>query len=157
VSETSGASKTVDLLIDLQPRTAGLAFDARPRPVQRPMRLGDGERIVLGQPAPIPSAGVLFGVGATPLPTGRGVAGANVEPSRNGAGGLGPGGGSAGTALNRPSPSLLADEAHGLQRWLRLPLEAIGYVRENRGFVLGLSVGLLALLGVATKVLARRR
>ncbi len=148
--EAVTGSRTIDLLIDMQQRSAGLQFNER----QRPARSGEIKpRAAVPQletPAaptaqapvpkvetpPLPPSG-LFGSGATPMVQAartatvepRGVAGVDTSPPRR----TGP------TSTGEPLP-----------RWLLLPREVIEYVRENRWLVLSsVAGGLLLVWGIS--------
>jgi hypothetical protein len=151
-ADTSGASKTVDLLIELQPRTAGLTFDARARPAERAIRPTEGERAGSTQPARLEPKGGLFGVGATPLPVARSL---TDGPAPSGGDGRGPGGPAGRALADRATPGGSAD-LYVSDPWWRLPMAAVGFLREYRQAALWLSLGLLGVLGLATKRRARR-
>lgn len=155
---TEGATgpRTIDLLLDMQQRSAGVQFNERQRPTKpgnvtprtRPSGIASaaaravpaaasaapGMRI---EPPPtLPSA--LFGSGATPmLPSARA---ATVEPH-----------GGAGTDAPPPRRSGVSPSGEPLPRWLLLPRELINYVRENRWLVLSsVAGGLLLIWGVSS-------
>lgn len=141
-------SRTIDLLIDMQQRSAGLQFNERQRPVRsgeitpRTAVASTAEVSAMPQAPgrqaevpPTPRSG-LFGSGATPMvQTARA---ATVEP-RVGAG--------MDVAPRRPG---VTSNGEPLPRWLLLPREIVEYVRENRWLVLSsVGGGLLLIWGVS--------
>lgn len=146
-------SRAVDLLIEMQPRGAGLAFTdkarlrsrssasvARPQP-ESPTRPEPPAAVTEALPAT--KAG-LFGSGATPTVQSRAVTRPGPQST-------------AADTLARPGRDALSAGGETLPRWLMLPREFIAYVRENRGFVLGCIAGLLALYWVGSSLVSRRR
>jgi hypothetical protein len=148
-ADSNTGSRTIDLLIDMQQRSAGLQFNERQRPSGssevKPRAAPNGMApTVATQPVagtraeapPTPPSG-LFGSGATPLvQTART---ATVEPR----GGAGPDS----APQRRPGATSTGEP---LPRWLLLPREIIEYVRENRWLVLSsVAGGLLLIWGIS--------
>ena len=152
-TENATGSRTIDLLIDMQHRGAGLQFNERRTP-------GSGD-IKLRQPAtpaaaatpaltatsasaaraelPPPTPSGLFGSGATPMA--QSARTASIEP-RGGAG--------SGVEVSTPRRAGLSPSGEPLPRWLKLPRELIEYVRENRWLVLSsVAGGLLLIWGLS--------
>ncbi len=150
--DKSSPSHAVDLLIELQSKSAGLDFNERarengnaPRPVITP---GAAPQ----QPMPAATtqnAAGLFGSGAVPMPVAREntareadwrsparsvAAGPVQQDSGHSGGGEGAGGG-----------------------LLKLPREIIQWVRENRSLVVGGAILVLALLWLSSMAVARRK
>ncbi|MDO9072764.1 MAG: hypothetical protein Q7U73_05825 [Rubrivivax sp.] len=153
-SDGATGSRTIDLLIEMQQRSAGLQFNER----QRSTGAGDLKprvapagtmppltaQAVSGPRAdvpPTPPSG-LFGSGVTPMVQAartatvepRGTVGAEAAPSR------------------RPGVS---SSGEPLPRWLLLPREVIEYVRENRWLVLSSVGGGLLLIWSISALFAR--
>lgn len=151
VTDSVSGSRTIDLLIDMQQRSAGLQFNERklpgrgeikPRQASTPDVAAVPGLSTAGVTAaraemPPPSPSGLFGSGATPMvQTART---ASVEP--RGVPGMEP------AAPRRAGQSTSGEP---LPRWLMLPRELIEYVRENRWSVLGsVAGGLLLIWGLS--------
>lgn len=150
--DSATGSRTIDLLIDMQQRSAGLQFNERQRPAgsgeikPRVAVPGTPQAAAALHPAatpgpraevpPTPPSG-LFGSGATPMvQTART---ANVELR-----------GSAREEAPLPRRQGVSAGGEPLPRWLLLPREIIEYVRENRWLVLGsVGGGLLLIWGIS--------
>ena len=140
-------SRSLDLLIDLQPR-AGLDFNERLRRENTP-RISDAAapaNAAGSRPPKSETAGGLFGGGATPLVNSRKVtnetsfdasAGRNVR-----------------AANWRDDGGASASDSP--LKWL-LPRELLVYVRDNREMVAVIAVILLLLIWAGSVVLVRRR
>lgn len=136
-----GTSQTVDLLIQMQPRTAGAEYDERTRQAVRPIDAGARPQL----PAALannPSG--LFGAGADPAAA-RGVE-KSVAPSR--AMGTAQ---AAGAASHRPATGVVDDGK------IPLPAALVRFVRENREQVVIGSVVLLVLVWGGSIVRSNRR
>lgn len=148
-----GGKSTIDLLIEMQPREPGLQFGDRPRPsgsmnarAPTPAR----PATPAATPAP-PAARVdahveapsgLFGVAATPSVQTR-TAASPATPT------------GAPRLPSEQSPAPTAALREPLPAWLDWPRQALLYVRDNRGLVLGgAAAGLLLIWGVSA-LLAR--
>lgn len=151
----STGSRTIDLLIDMQQRSAGLQFNERQAPARsgeiKPRATANAattagvaqQAAVLTPPPgprvevpPLPRSG-LFGSGATPMVQSARVA--TVEP---------PGGAAMEVAPRREG---VTSSGAPLPAWLLLPREVIEYVRENRWLVLSsVAAGLLLIWGVSS-------
>lgn len=144
-------ARTIDLLIDMQQRSAGLQFNERKLPardeikprqanasvaVAIPALTPTGASAARAEMPPLSPSG-LFGSGATPMV--QSARTATVEP--RGTPGIEP-------AVPRRAGAPASGEP--LPRWLTLPRELIEYVRENRWLVLGsVAGGLLLIWGLS--------
>jgi hypothetical protein len=149
----SAGDQTLDRLIQLQSRTAGIEFKERQRPVAPSLRNGTMAGTIppfkpatATAPPPQTTHG-MFGSGAVPQQqTAATTETSAVEPPwkqremANTPGAAGTGGGDAPSA-----------------RVLLIPRELILFIRENRGWVLGGSLSALALCWAASMAFARRR
>lgn len=149
--DTSAGSRTIDLLIDMQQRSAGLQFNERQRPSgaadikPRTAHPAAPMRSTAAQPDPVPKAEApptppsgLFGSGATPMV--QAARTATTEPSVM-------------TGPDAPPPRRPDASTNGepLPYWLLLPREVIEYVRENRWLVLSsVAGGLLLIWGISS-------
>lgn len=142
-------SRTIDLLIDMQQRSAGLQFNERQRP-SRPNEVKSTGVLNAASPvaapqvrspqasAPLVPPSGLFGSGATPMV--QSARTATVEPRSPQGAELVP--------TRRPGVS---SSGEPLPRWLLLPREIIEYVRDNRWLVLSsVGGGLLLIWGVSS-------
>lgn len=135
-----GNSRTVDLLIQMQPRTPGAEFNERARAVARPIDAGAKPVLPAGL-TEHPSG--LFGAGANPAAA-RGVD-TSVTPARPSISGASE------TAPRRPAPAMVDDGK------IALPAALVRWVREHREQVVVGSVVLLALVWGGSIVLSNRR
>lgn len=158
-AETPGPSNTIDLLIDMQQRNAGVQFNARsgrlaadaatrpqaqpaltqaPPPLAMPSALPSSSPARDSVPPREPAPSGLFGSGITPeVQTARAT---RVDAAATGAT----------PDVAPPQRSAMAPQGDPLPAWLLLPRDIIQYVRDNRGFVLGsTAVGLLFVWGVS--------
>ncbi len=151
-TDDSSGSRTIDLLIDMQQRSAGLQFNERQRPTSQgdikpkvasvatataPGVTTPPARSPRAEAPPTPPSG-LFGSGATPMV--QSARAATVQP------------GDASAAFSAP-PRRPGVSSNGepLPRWLMLPREIIEYVRENRWLVLSsVGGGLLLIWGISS-------
>ena len=146
-SSAATGSRSLDLLIDLQPRTAGLEFNERLRR-ENTARSPDPAAPVNPAVSRAPkseTAGGLFGGGATPLVNSRKV---THESSFD-----------ASAGRNVGAANWLADGGSAPDdqlRWL-LPRELLVYVRDHREMVAVIAVILLLLIWAGSVALARRR
>jgi hypothetical protein len=146
----STGSRTIDLLIDMQQRSAGLQFNERQQPAgsrdvrTRVSQSAPAVQTPYSPPAsgaqsgvpPTPASG-LFGSGAVPMVQ----AARTASVDTRGAPGLDP-------APQRRAGTVRDGEP--LPRWLLLPREIIEYVRENRWAVLSsVACGLLLIWGIS--------
>lgn len=129
-------SRTVDLLIELQPRSAGLEFNER----ARPSSVDRSNRVVPERAASQPEASRagLFGAGATPPVTARRASSDPDQDYKVHTGGVNvnsdaPRGGSSGSGV-------IEEPGAGIAR------RAISFVRENREWVVGGGILVLALM-----------
>lgn len=143
-------SRAVDLLIQMQTRSAGLEFNERkPASDSREVKLRLAPPVDARTQAPVSTtttnASGLFGTGATPaVQTHRPLSGEARISSEVAA----PATGARQSAAAGPSEPPL---------WMLLPREVIDYVRENRGFVLGSAAAALALLWAVSLAFSRHR
>lgn len=144
-------SRAVDLLIEMQPRGAGLAFTDKARKRPRPGELGDRPALAARPQhpatvadAPPSSKAGLFGSGATPLVQAR--VATRPDPATT-----------APDSFAGPGRGAVPGSGQALPGWLLLPREIIAYVRENRGVVLACVAASLALFWVASSLVSRRR
>lgn len=147
---TPGGSRAVDLLIQMQTRSAGLEFNERkPLSDSREMRLRpvappDPKSTGAAENGVSSNASGLFGSGATPAVQSSRVSGGETRID----GGAAPGNVSRSpTAAGPAEPPL----------WMLLPREVVEYVRDNRGFVLGSVSAFLVLLWGLSLAFSRRR
>jgi len=147
---TATGSRTIDLLIDMQQRGAGLQFNERQRPTRsdeiKPRVMPSAAASAAALPPmagprvhvpPVPPSG-LFGSGAAPMV--QAARTASVEPR----------GGSTSADAATPRQPGVSSSGEPLPRWLLLPREIIEYVRENRWLVLSsVGGGLLLIWGVS--------
>lgn len=136
-----GTAQTVDLLIQMQPRTAGAEFDERTRKAVRP--IDAGARPVVPAAATMPPS-ALFGAGADPAAA-RGLD-ASAAP-----------GGPAPTVRTAGMPSPRAPAVAVDDGKIPLPAELVRFVREHREQVVIGSVLLLALVWGGSIVRSNRR
>ncbi len=144
-------SRAVDLLIEMQPRGAGLAFTDKARKRPRPGDLGDRpaqparpQHLATVAEAPPTSKAGLFGSGATPMVQAR--VATRSDPVTT-----------APDAFASPRRGAGSGSGEALPGWLLLPREIIDYVRENRGFVLACVAASLAVFWAASILVSRRR
>lgn len=146
----STGSRTIDLLIDMQQRSAGLQFNERQLPAgsrEARARITQSTPAVQTAYSP-PASGArsdapptapsgLFGSGATPMVQAARVATVDTR----------------GPPVLDPAPQRRAGflrDGEPMPRWLQLPREIIGYVRENRWTVLSsVACGLLLIWGIS--------
>jgi hypothetical protein len=140
----------VDLLIQMQTRSAGLEFNER-KPLSdsremrlRPVAVPDPKAATPAENSISTNASGLFGSGATPA----------VQSSRLSGGETRIDGGAAPSGVSR-SPAAGAPAEPPL--WMLLPREVVEYVRENRGFVLGSVSAFLLLLWGLSLAFSRRQ
>lgn len=164
----NGDTRTIDLLVEMQQPTAGLQFNERagrsasregqvrtaqpassltpvqmsvPTSVQTPVKT-PAQRPQVEAPATPPSG--LFGSGATPVVQAR--TQSVVERS------------SSSDAMSaRASGRSSSDVPPEVKRWLQWPRDLIDYVRENRGFVVGITAMLLLMAWTGSMMFSRRR
>ena len=167
-SPGAAAPETMDLLVDMQPRRAGLAFDkptaaaqaraardaAVPRSLPdaplRPDAGGAGSQSPAAAPVPAPAvAGALFGSGsdAAALPS-RPQRQPPDDPAVLQQQRL------SATAAARDQPPSAAMAAQ-LPPWMLWPREWLAAIRDNRGTVIAVGMAMLAAVGLAE--LLRRR
>ncbi|MDP2004413.1 MAG: hypothetical protein Q8K45_01945 [Rubrivivax sp.] len=155
--DAQAGSRTIDLLIDMQPRSASTQPGAAQRPPgaetkarasvapaasSTPAVLGPAPAVARVQLPPVTPSG-LFGAGAAPpAPSTRGAmpdqpmsAGPDTRPQRQ--------------------PGAPSSSAAPRPRWLQWPREVIQYVRENRAFVLGSVFAGMLLIWAGSRLLAR--
>ncbi len=152
--ESTSGSRTIDLLIDMQQRGAGLQFNERQVPGSSDTKLRQAAARAATAPLALTAASAsaavraelppttpsgLFGSGATPMT--QSARTASVEPR----GGLPPG-----IEASTPRRAGASSSGEPLPRWLMLPRELIEYVRENRWLVLSsVGAGLLLIWGLS--------
>ena len=157
-AEGSG-SRSVDLLLQMQQRSAGISFnervrgrdggDSHMRPVATSTAAAETSKPQANQAPSVPTApSGLFGSGATPMVTTQ----RNISVS--------PG-------FTIPSGTAQAGSVRGASvssngggeppNWLLWPRDLIEYVRENRATVIGGIAALCALSWVGTLLIARSR
>lgn len=151
-TEPAGSSRTVDLLIELQSKTAGLDFNERAREnpgATRPGVVpGVGAAPATGMVSATQNAAGLFGSGAVPMPPPR------ESTSKDGDWrGQSP---NTSNSSYQNKDSRPGDDAAGGGR-ITLPREIIQWVRENRGLVVGGAVLVLVLLWATSMAFNRRR
>ncbi len=136
-----GTAQAVDLLIQMQPRTAGAEYDERTRKAVRPIDAGARPVLPAGATMP-PSA--LFGAGADPA------AARGLEVSTTS-------GGPAPSARTTGMPAPHARAAAVDDGKIPLPAALVRFVREHREKVVIGSVLLLALVWGGSIVRSNRR
>lgn len=146
-------NQTVEMLLQMQPRTAGLDFSGRtPTNVERPRAADPPAPPVNKAPAgdkPQREAspqGGLFGSGATPMAPTRRV-------TAEGQGGWPGAAANSGIASDGPRPA--HDPPHG-RIWL-IPREVIEYVRDNREWLAAAAFAILILSWAGSMLLGRFR
>jgi hypothetical protein len=149
-AESAGGARAVDLLIELQSKTAGLDFNERAREngsVARPgATLAAGTAPTVSSAGGAQNTGGLFGSGAVPMAPPK----ENVSKDSDWRG-----------SPRNASPSqqgeARSDNAGGGGR-ISLPRELIQWVRENRAMVVGGALLVLAVFwGTSVAVSQRRR
>jgi hypothetical protein len=153
---TSRGSRTVDLLIELQPRSAGVEFNNdRVRPSTdrglRPVATPQPQQTPAAEAEAAPVQAGLFGSGAVPQTQARKGSESDWQRTNSGSAGRSEPPSSDGPRRN--------ESASGtpLPFWLLLPRELIAYLRENRNMVIGLAIGLLGLMWGGSIVAGRMR
>jgi hypothetical protein len=144
----TGGSSTIDLLIEMQPRTVGLEFNQRARATTRDgsiQRQSSNDHSGAAAPAVPSNASGLFGAGATPQVVPRKV---SSEPDWKSTG-------DRGSIAGAQNAYRAGTDGEARMPWL--PREIIGWVRDNRGTVVAGSAGLLALIWGASVALGRAR
>jgi len=148
-TETAGGARAVDLLIELQSKTAGLDFDERAREngtATRPgASLATGNTVVTGGVGATPAAGGLFGSGAVPMPPPKETSSRDSDWR---------------TPARSASPSYQADarsEGDAGGGRVSLPREIVQWVRDNRAMVVGVALLVLAALWGTSLAVSRRR
>lgn len=154
VTDKSGSSHTVDMLIELQSKSAGLDFRERARENGAPPRSivtpgGVGAPVPGAAPA-MQSQGGLFGSAAVPTPVARDT-GNRDSDWRGSTRSVSSGSVEQAHETNRDEA---ASNARGLLKW---PREVILWVRENRSLAVGGTLLLLALLWVGSLVMSHRK
>jgi len=153
--ESANGSRSVDLLIELQNKTAGLDFNERARENGNTARSAAlpvaGATAATPAVSATPNAG-LFGSGAVPMPPPRETSAKESDfhqvqsRSNESSSGYQPG-----------KDNAQNDDGAGGGR-VSLPREVIRWVRENRGMVAGGALlALVALWGTSVAVTQRRR
>ena len=151
--DQSSGSRSVDLLIQMQQRSAGLEFnERRPLTDARELRLrpvamppGKSSQVPVSEDTKTPASG-LFGSGATPMVQSNRSSGGETRVPQSEAPSAGGG-----------RPARGASSAEPMPPWLLLPREVIEYVRENRGFVVACVSGLLLMFWGGSVAFSRRR
>ena len=145
----SSDTRTIDLLVEMQQPTAGIQFNERASRntgreglARTPPEVRSTHQPQFEAP-PTPPSG-LFGSGATPAVQARAQHAVDRPPSAN-------------ATLARASGRPSSDAPPELKRWLHWPHEAIGYVRENRSFVVGCTAMLLLMAWTGSMMFSRRR
>jgi hypothetical protein len=158
--DISSGSRTVDMLIELQGKQAGLAFTAAERAAARtdtPAPKTDSAGQTAGAAAPTPSRAGLFGSGAIPVAPPRDAAPtttANREAEwQPGSAQRSSADGPAAGAAPRAYESGLA---HGEDR-ISMPRTVVAWIRENRALVIGVAVVVLVAVGAASMGVGQRR
>lgn len=158
-SAADSDSQSMELLVEMQQRNAGISFnervrtgdarDVRMRPVATPAL--PEQPSAAGAPTaavPTPPSG-LFGSGATPMVTEQRSATALSRPAA-------PTGSTYGDG-NRSSAFGSSGRGAEPPRWLLVPRDVIEYVRDNRATVVGSVVALFGLMWVGSLMFARSR
>lgn len=137
-ADAATGSRTIDLLIDMQQRSAGLQFNQRPPvAVSGDIKVRQAPATAARAELPPTAPSGLFGSGATPAV--QSTRAATVERR-----------GGAGAESGSPRRAGATSSSEPLPRWLMLLRELIEYVRENRWLVLGsVGGGLLLIWGVS--------
>lgn len=155
--DVSSGSRTVDMLIELQGKQAGLAFTAAERAAARtdtPTPKTDSAAQPAGTAAPVPNRAGLFGSGAIPVAPPR-----DAAPTANREAEWRPG------AVERSSTGPAAPAAarayefglsHGDER-ISMPRTVVAWIRENRAIVIGVAVVVLVAVGAASMGVTQRR
>ena len=151
-------SKTVDFLIDLQSKNAGLDFGERTRAQEHDARAGPSAPPARLRPAPQPAGhpSGLFGTTVNPGETAKEQHREDSESQqafsrRHSAAHLRTSGAGDGTGQDDA-----ATAASPLRRWPAIQV-VIRFVRENRGLVAAAAVALLALVWGASITMSQRR
>jgi hypothetical protein len=137
----STGSQSMDLLMQMQPRSAGAEYDERSRKAAQP--LDAGARVERPALPPLPSPAGLLGAGMDPAAASGGVEAAAVRPLA---------GDRAAAGAPRHSPPDAGDDGK-----IRLPVGFVRFLREHREQVVVGSVLVLALVWGGSIVRANRR
>lgn len=139
-----GEPGTIELLIEMQPRSAGLVFNERARSRDKPVpsaAVGPERDSTTHPSRPANDRGGLFGAGAVPAVS-RGNSSSETDYRSIGTGR---------SVTDRADRSA----ADGQRRAALLPAEIIELVRDNREWVIAGAVALLSLLWVGSVALGR--
>ena len=163
--EVSTGNKNLDLLLELQGKVGeggvmnakGAAATALPTPTSASAAAAQALAALRAKAAQQPTAEDARPRSALPLVSGLGPLDEDAKRAqpaerREWSGQAGGGGGGGG---QRDGPRESSDDGHADHPLLKLPMEVMAYLRENRSWVLG-SIGLLLLLGAALKAYSRR-
>jgi hypothetical protein len=158
-SDGPSASKTVELLLEMQGKNPGLEGGERPK-AEMPTTRPSAGAAAAAKPAFGADVAPPFGAAETlrgkpPGTEPQAVDWSGAPPSGLGGGGLSAGG-STPRDPYRPGAASERSADEDDVRWL-IPRRLIRFVRENRDMVVLGSVGLLLLLWVVTAISARRR
>ncbi len=154
VAGPSSGDQTLDRLIQLQPRTAGIEFNERQRSVAAPPRSGStsgtvpASKATTASPTPPQTPHGLFGAGALPQQASGRADARVVEPpwKQREAMNKQAAAGSDRAGSDTPQP-----------QWLLIPRELVIFIRDHRGWVIGGSLSALALFWAGSSTMARRR
>lgn len=159
-TEPSGRGRTMDLLIDLQPRSAGLEFSDRARALDKSVKatpgIADRPAPSAAPPAPVAPPGGLFGVGATPTVMSRRVP-THSDIDWRGSADSGGTAATSGSSTAAAGPQSAYGQALEIPRWLLLIRDLIQYVRDHRDMVIVSAITLLVLLWGGSIAFTRKR
>lgn len=157
--DISSGSRTVDMLIELQGKQAGLAFTAAERAAARtdtPAPRTESAGQTAGAAAPTPNRAGLFGSGAIPVAPPRDAAPTTVNREAEWQPGSAQRSSADGPVAGAAPRAYESGLAHGDER-VSMPRTVVAWIRENRALVIGVAVVVLVAVGAASMGVGQRR